>query len=97
MERDRERLEQYRRQLHVYAYLVEQRTGQKVSKMHLYYTGEENGVPTITFPYTKTAIEATMAVFDETVHKIISKDFSRCTDDAKICKNCDFRHYCKNH
>ena len=52
-----ERLEQYRRQLHLYAHLIEERTGQKVSKMHLYYTGEEDGVPTITYPYTKSAIE----------------------------------------
>lgn len=35
MEKMRERLEHYRRQLHIYAYLIEQRTGQKVSKMHL--------------------------------------------------------------
>ena len=39
MEKMRGRLEQYRRQLNIYAYLVEQRTGHKVSKMHLYYTG----------------------------------------------------------
>ena len=49
MEKMRERLEHYRRQLHIYAYLIEQRTGQKVSKMHLYYTGEENGNPMISF------------------------------------------------
>lgn len=91
-----QRLEQYRRQLHIYAHLVEERTGQKVSKMHLYYTGEENGVPTISFPYTKSAIEGTMEVFDDTVHKIMKKDFRRCANDANICKNCDFRYYCKN-
>lgn len=92
----RERLEQYRRQLNIYAYLVEQRTGQKVSKMHLYYTAEENGVPTITYPYQKTAIEGTMAAFDDTVHKIMKKDFHKCSDNPKICKNCDFRYYCMN-
>lgn len=91
-----QRLEQYRRQLHIYAHLIEERTGQKVSKMHLYYTGEENGIPTITFPYTKSAVEGTMAVFDDTVHKIMKKDFHHCADDAKVCRNCDFRYYCKN-
>ena len=64
-----DRLEQYRRQLHLYAHLIEERTGQKVSKMHLYYTGEENGVPTITYPYTKTAIDGTVAAFEDTVQK----------------------------
>lgn len=96
MEKMREKLEQYRRQLNIYAYLVEQRTGQKVSKMHLYYTGEENGVPTITYPYQRTAIAGTMAAFDATVHKIMKKDFHSCAEDAKICKNCDFRFYCMN-
>lgn len=89
----RERLEHYRRQLQIYAYLIEQRTGQKVSKMHLYYTGEENGNPMITYPYTRTAIEGTVAAFDDTVHKILRKDFKHRCDDAKTCKNCDFRYY----
>lgn len=96
MEKMRERLERYRRQLHIYAHLVEERTGQKVSKMHLYYTGEDGGVPTITYPYTKTAVEGTMAVFDDTVKKIMKKDFHRCADDPKVCNACDFRFYCKN-
>lgn len=96
MEKMRKRLEQYRRQLNIYAYLVEQRTGHKVSKMHLYYTAEESGVPTITYPYQKTAIEGTMAAFDDTVHKIMKKDYHRCCDDPRICKNCDFRFYCMN-
>ena len=96
MEKMRGRIEQYRRQLNIYAYLVEQRTGHKVSKMHLYYTGEEDGVPTITFPYTKSAIEGTMEAFDDTVHKIMKKDFHTCSNDEKVCKNCDFRYYCSN-
>lgn len=94
LEKQSERLEQYRRQLHLYAHLIEERTGQKVSKMHLYYTGEEDSVPTITYPYTKTAIEGTIAAFDSTVNKIMKKEFSRCSSDLKICKNCDFRYYC---
>lgn len=96
MEKMRGRIEQYRRQLNIYAYLVEQRTGHKVSKMHLYYTGEEDGVPTITFPYTKSATEGTMEAFDDTVHKIMKKDFHTCSNDEKVCKNCDFRYYCSN-
>lgn len=96
LEGDKERLERYRRQLHIYAYLIEQRTGQKVSKMHLYYTGEENGNPMITFPYTKSAIEGTVAAFDGTVHKILKKDFKSGCNNPVTCKNCDFRHYCGN-
>lgn len=92
---DKERLERYRRQLNIYAYLVEERTGLKVSRMHLYYTGaKEDEVPTITYPNSRTAIEGTMAVFDETVHKIMNKDFSHCANKSEICRNCDFRFFC---
>jgi DNA helicase-2/ATP-dependent DNA helicase PcrA len=96
MVKDQEQLERYRRQLHIYAHLVEERTGRKVSKMHLYYTGEDGGVPTITYPYTKSAVEGTIAVFDDTVHKIMKKDFHRCAKDPKVCSECDFRFYCRN-
>ena len=34
LEKSREKLEQYRRQLNIYAYLVEERTGKKVSRMN---------------------------------------------------------------
>lgn len=90
-----ERLERYRKQLNVYAYLVEQRTGHKVSKLHLYYTGDDTGNPTITFPYTRSDIETTMTSFGNIVHKIINKDFNESASDKKVCENCDFRYYCK--
>lgn len=96
MIKDRKQIEHYRQQLYIYAYLVEKRTGKKVSKMNLYYTGEENGIPTISFPYRKSSIAATMASFDDTVQKILNKDFSGCAHDMKTCRNCDFRFYCKN-
>lgn len=96
MEKMRSRIEHYRRQLQIYAYLIEQRTGQKVSKMHLYYTAEENGNPMISFPYTHSAIEGTVAAFDDTVHRILKKDFNHSCDDVRTCKNCDFRYYCQN-
>ena len=64
--------------------------------MNLYYTGEENGVPTITYPYTKNAIEGTIEAFDDIVHKIMKKEYKKCASDIKVCKNCDFRFYCQN-
>jgi DNA helicase-2/ATP-dependent DNA helicase PcrA len=94
--KDAERLEHYRRQLQVYAHIVEERTGQKVSKMHLYYTGEESGVPTISYPYQKTAIDATIAAFDDTVHKILRKEYGHRAESHKTCEGCDFRFYCGN-
>lgn len=92
--KDVERLEHYRRQLQVYAHLVEERTGQKVSRMNLYYTGEESGVPTISYPYLKTAVDETIRTFDETVQKILRKEFNQRAVSIKTCEECDFRYHC---
>ena len=93
--RDSEKIEKYKKQLQIYAYLIEQKTGKKVSKMHLYYTGEENSVPTITFENNKTDIDKTINEFEYVVHKIECKDFKKKAESQKICDNCDFRFYCK--
>lgn len=92
---DKEQLEKYRQQLHIYAHLIERRTGQKVSKMHLYYTGEDKKDPLITFPYDKAKVNETMEVFDDTVHKIMRKEFCTKARNPKVCDECDFRHYCR--
>lgn len=92
--KDREKLDRYRRQLEVYAHIVEERTGQRVSKSHLYYTSEEAGNPYITFPKDTRSIERTIATFDEVVHRIEQKDFTIPERPAKLCKECDMRHYC---
>ncbi|MBF6650214.1 ATP-dependent DNA helicase [Methylobacter sp. BlB1] len=96
MEKDRERLSQYQHQLEVYAHLVEERTGQKVSKMHLYYTGEDSGNPYVTFTKDNHAISKTIAQFDEIVARIERQDYQLAARPAKLCQNCDMRAYCDN-
>ena len=73
LQRDYERVEHYKKQLQIYAHLVEEKTGKTVSKMHLYYTGATNEVPTITFNKDKTSIDHTIQEFDAIVDKIQNK------------------------
>lgn len=94
MEKDRERLRQYQRQLEVYAHLVEKRTGHSVSRMHLYYTGEEGGNPYVTFPKNDRTIDKTIAGFDDVVARIEARDYAMPARPAKLCSNCDMRAYC---
>lgn len=96
LDRDRERLKRHQHQLEVYAHLVEERTGHKVSRMHLYFTGEESGNPYITFPKNEGAIGNTIARFDEIVGRIERKDYRIGSRPAKLCENCDMRAYCDN-
>ena len=87
--------ERYKKQLQVYAHLVEKKTGATVSKLTLYYTGETDRDPAVSFPYSKTDVEATVREFDDVVHAIQRKEFSRCASNIKTCSNCDFRYHCK--
>jgi DNA helicase-2/ATP-dependent DNA helicase PcrA len=96
MERDRAKIDRYKRQLQVYAHLVEQNLGLKVSKMYLYYTGAPDGsVPTIAFEPQKSEINNTIREFDKVVASIQNADFSHKAKSGRICENCDFRYYCR--
>ncbi|HEX6290944.1 MAG TPA: ATP-dependent DNA helicase [Herpetosiphonaceae bacterium] len=92
--KDRDRLNQYRRQLEVYAHIIEQRMGMSVSKTHLYYTGEEGGNPYITFLKDNRSIEHTIETFDGVVQRIEAQDFAIAERPIKRCASCDMRHYC---
>jgi DNA helicase-2/ATP-dependent DNA helicase PcrA len=92
--KDREKLNRYRRQLEVYAHIVEERTGEQVSKMHLYYTSAENERPEISFDKHQGHLEETIQTFDEVVRRIEQKDFSIAARPDKACKECDMKSYC---
>ena len=90
-----EDFERYKRQLEVYAHLVEEKTGKNVSRMHLYYTGEEGANPTVTFEKSQYSIDKTISEFDKVVAKIQNHEFSTEAKNKKSCLNCDMRYYCK--
>lgn len=91
---ERDKLERYRRQLEVYAHLVEERTGLKVSKLHLYYTGENDSNPYVTFKKDSKSIDKTIESFDNIVNRIEQKDFNISERPAKLCVECDMRFFC---
>jgi DNA helicase-2/ATP-dependent DNA helicase PcrA len=62
--------------------------------MHLYYTGESQGEPTITFEKSQESIESTIKQFDEVVEKIQNHEFTSTARNRKSCLNCDMRYYC---
>ncbi|MBQ7154120.1 MAG: UvrD-helicase domain-containing protein [Synergistaceae bacterium] len=93
--RDRERLENNRRQVNVYAYLAVKSLGLTVNSMKLYYTGEESSTPEIVYPYDENEAEGIMQNIDGTVDRIIAQDFEHRTQDLETCKDCVFRFYCE--
>lgn len=94
---DAKRLAQYRRQLEIYAHILEERFGQKINKLHLYYTAAEDEVPYITWERGQVDIKKTIQGVDEVIKHIEAKDFDNghVEKTRKLCGNCDMRHYCK--
>lgn len=91
---ERHLLDRYRRQLEIYAHLVEERHGLAVSGMKLYYTGEEDSVPTYAFPYKRASIDATIAAVDAVVGCVERREFSVPERTEKLCKECDLKAFC---
>ena len=92
------RIEQYKRQLQIYAHLVEGKYGETVDNMHIYYTGaKEDENPYITFKKNSLAVDMTIQNITETVKKIERKDYSMKERNLNRCKECDLRFYCDRH
>lgn len=91
---DHPRLERYRRQLEIYAHILERRLGIVVSRMHLYYTRETEGVPLVTYPKDNSRIDRTITTIDRVVQRIENKDYQIPERPARLCKECDMRAYC---
>ena len=91
---DREKVNRYRRQLEVYAHIIEGRTGHKISKLHLYYTGIDDGNPYVSFDKDAHSIDRTIEVFDGVVERIENKDFEIESRPEGLCRNCDMKAYC---
>lgn len=88
------RLERYRKQLLLYAHIIEEKSSLKISRLHLYCTGGDDRNPQISFPATREDIEETVREFDATVRSIERKEFSQMAADKSRCQYCDFRYYC---
>lgn len=94
LEKERGDINRYKRQLEVYAHLVEERTDYTVSKMHIYYTGEQNSNPYVTFNKDSSVINQTIKSFDTIVERIENYDYTIKDRPKKHCGNCDMRFYC---
>lgn len=94
LEKERNAINRYKRQLEVYAHLIEERTDYEVSKMHIYYTGEHNSNPYVTFYKDSSVINQTINSFDTIVERIENYDYTIKERPKKHCGNCDMRFYC---
>lgn len=89
-----ERYAHYKKQLEIYAYLIEKRYGKEVSRMHLYYTSTMEGNPIISFEWNKDAVDETINEITQTVRNIESKKFNHMVQNSYACEFCDMKYVC---
>lgn len=89
-----ERIEHYRKQLEIYAYLIEKRYGKRVSRMHLYYTNCQEESPLISFQWIREAIDNTVKEISDTIIRIERKEFEKSASNSYACKYCDLKFLC---
>lgn len=87
------RMEKYRKQLMLYAWLVQRDRRCAVSKLHLYFTAADQD-PVYTIPFQQEDIREAAASFDRTVAAIKEKKFDRPAKDPAVCVYCAFARYC---
>lgn len=87
----------YERQLCTYAHILEKRHGKRVDRLFLYWTAEPRKQDALMeFPYRPERVGEAGEHFDRVVSRIRRGEFAvLAPPEAKICKECDLRRYCK--
>ena len=87
-------MRKYRKQLNVYAYLLEQK-GYTVDRASLYFTGAGDGEnPLHGFKVSSAGVDAVIDEFDAVAHSIEACDYADGAKDAADCKGCMFAAWC---
>jgi len=91
-------LQKYKYQLHVYAHILKERYNKDPERLYLYWTAEDNRKDALMeIEYDEKLVKAAGKHFDEVARYIINKDFEiiNMPDKTKVCKECDFKHFCR--
>lgn len=91
-------LEKYRYQLHVYAHILKERYKKDAERLYIYWTAEEYRKDALMeINYDEKLVEAAGKHFEAVAKCIINKDFEikNKPDKTKVCKECDFKHFCR--
>jgi len=88
----------YKYQLHIYAHILKERYKKDPERLYIYWTAEENRKDALMeIDYDEKLVRSAGKHFDEIAKCIIDKDFDLKTmpDKTRVCKECDFKHYCR--
>lgn len=84
----------YKRQLEIYSYMLKDQYPLEQLKAYLYYTGNPTE-PMVEIELNRENIEKTFDKFNDTVKKILNREFQRREFSEERCRECEFINYCR--
>lgn len=90
-----ESVSHYRKQLEIYAFLIQKKFGKAVRRMHLYYTSVFDGDPWVTFEFNRDNIDRTIEEVTATIRNIECRNFTGSVTNSYACDYCDMKFLCK--
>ncbi|RGJ31654.1 ATP-dependent DNA helicase [Fusobacterium varium] len=91
---DDSRYDSYERQIEIYSYMLREKYNLENLRAYLYYTGNKNE-PMVEIKLEKNKIEKTISDFEDTVKRILNKEFNRREYSEEKCRECEFKDYCR--
>ncbi len=89
-----ESISHYKKQMEIYAYLIEKRFGKRVRRMKLYYTSVIDNDPYIVFEFKRENIDRTISEITETIKNIEDKKFHDECRNSYSCRFCTMKYVC---
>lgn len=81
--------------LQVTASLHEERTGEWISRLILFFAGEDKKDPYAVFDSDEGLELSGLKAIEKSVYGIRNEEFSALSSDREVCLACDFRFHCK--
>ncbi|MHB8336116.1 MAG: ATP-dependent helicase [Ignavibacteriaceae bacterium] len=91
-------LERYKKQLNLYAYILRERYKKEPERLYIYWTAEEKRKDALMeIDYDPQLVEEAGKHFDSVAKCILNRNFDihSWPDKTKVCKECDFKFYCR--
>ena len=91
-------LERYSKQLNIYAYILKERYKKEPERLYIYWTAEEKRKDALMeIQYDPKLVEDAGKHFDSVAQCILNRNFEikNWPDKTKVCKECDFKFYCR--
>ncbi|MCX8106738.1 MAG: ATP-dependent helicase [Ignavibacterium album] len=91
-------LERYKKQLNLYAYILKERYNKEPERLYIYWTAEEKRKDALMeIEYDPKLVEEAGKHFDSVAKSILNRSYeiNNWPDKTKVCKECDFKFYCR--